>query len=304
MDSGATVNRGNVDTQDTVRTAATSTSINSRRSRLRPPRNTSTDDIQQANDYAIALHMSQGHDHGLGSQSDRESNESLGSILNDASSFRSTRSSKGRRIVRKLIKQANNTKSRSSLKALMALQQVRHEATAHLPQIPQLRYGQNGESRRKLGLGHERAQGDLLEQSKLDATIAKALQRQFEKEEKERVRQVKERERKERDKREAAERERLAYKRRIAEEELGEQTVRSISKACPKCRYHIQKSGGCEHVSLRTFRFDGIVTLLIVRQMTCSKCRHEFCWSCLADYKNIRNQDNSAHNPGCTFYRR
>ena len=40
-------------------------------------------------------------------------------------------------------------------------------------------------------------------------------------------------------------------------------TVKYISKetkACPGCSIPIEKDGGCDHI-------------------TCSKCKHEFCWS-------------------------
>lgn len=42
------------------------------------------------------------------------------------------------------------------------------------------------------------------------------------------------------------------------------------SKHCPRCEVLIEKNGGCQH-------------------MTCYKCKHEFCWQCLADYTNYKH---------------
>ncbi|XP_071960172.1 potential E3 ubiquitin-protein ligase ariadne-2-like [Antedon mediterranea] len=43
--------------------------------------------------------------------------------------------------------------------------------------------------------------------------------------------------------------------------------ISAHTKDCPKCNICIEKNGGCNH-------------------MQCSKCKHDFCWMCLGDWKN------------------
>ena len=73
-------------------------------------------------------------------------------------------------------------------------------------------------------------------QSERDAAEAQRLHKRMEREEKERQKAE-------------AEQSRQDYQRRKAEEKQGEQTVKANSKQCPRCRWSIQKTAGCEHVS-------------------------------------------------------
>jgi hypothetical protein len=55
------------------------------------------------------------------------------------------------------------------------------------------------------------------------------------------------------------------------------------TKKCPKCHSHIEKNEGCDH-------------------MTCLKCKHEFCWLCLASYSGIRRHGAYLHRRTCKYY--
>ncbi|KAF5722705.1 e3 ubiquitin ligase ARI7 [Fusarium mundagurra] len=62
--------------------------------------------------------------------------------------------------------------------------------------------------------------------------------------------------------------------------------VNANTKQCPSCGVNTQKGPGCFH-------------------MTCTLCRHEFCWECLASWSDImprsRQYNQSAHRDGCYF---
>jgi len=57
--------------------------------------------------------------------------------------------------------------------------------------------------------------------------------------------------------------------------EDSERFIRKNAKPCPGCQAPIEKNGGCNH-------------------MTCSSCRHEFCWLDLQPW----DQDHSGHQFG------
>eukprot|EP00727_Mastigamoeba_balamuthi_P013830 m51a1_g907 hypothetical protein (610) ;mRNA; r:105444-108264 len=56
------------------------------------------------------------------------------------------------------------------------------------------------------------------------------------------------------------------WNRKASDESENVTWMRANTKSCPRCHSHIEKNGGCMH-------------------MTCRKCRHEFCWLCRADWR-------------------
>ncbi|KAF2632608.1 hypothetical protein BU25DRAFT_319705, partial [Macroventuria anomochaeta] len=70
---------------------------------------------------------------------------------------------------------------------------------------------------------------------------------------------------------------------RKEEEKASKKWMKEKAKHCPGCKRPIEKSYGCDH-------------------MTCSKCRHEFCWECLAPYLKKRDAGSVTHRAECLHH--
>lgn len=55
---------------------------------------------------------------------------------------------------------------------------------------------------------------------------------------------------------------------RKVEDDMSEAIIIVTTKNCPRCKYAIEKDGGCDH-------------------MTCSNCLTQFCYECLNNYATI-----------------
>ncbi|KAF2483140.1 hypothetical protein BDY17DRAFT_142033 [Neohortaea acidophila] len=68
------------------------------------------------------------------------------------------------------------------------------------------------------------------------------------------------------------------------EEDKSTAALKKYAKLCPGCGRKFQKNGGCDHIR-------------------CTMCRHEFCYLCFADYKDIFGKGNHAHKSSCAHWR-
>ncbi|PVI02323.1 hypothetical protein DM02DRAFT_308023 [Periconia macrospinosa] len=92
-----------------------------------------------------------------------------------------------------------------------------------------------------------------------------------------------------------------------AEEEASKELIKQTTKKCPSCNRNIEKSSGCDHMTCKLFLLTQVVgscygsaeRFFIVG----SKCKHEFCWLCMAAYDPIRKQGNHMHRSNCQYFR-
>ncbi|EKD12230.1 ring finger protein [Drepanopeziza brunnea f. sp. 'multigermtubi' MB_m1] len=73
--------------------------------------------------------------------------------------------------------------------------------------------------------------------------------------------------------------------KRMAQEAASDRVIAETTKVCgnPECGARIEKNGGCDH-------------------MTCKVCLYQFCYLCLAPYKRIMAEGNTAHAENCVYH--
>ena len=103
------------------------------------------------------------------------------------------------------------------------------------------------------------------------------------------------------------------YKRHVKNEKKSDAKIHATTKACPRCKSRIEKNKGCDHmtckwstvalasVSLAASSFLGIPGICTDHSLG-TRCMHDFCWLCFADYGRIRAGDNSAHEDWCKYH--
>jgi len=76
------------------------------------------------------------------------------------------------------------------------------------------------------------------------------------------------------------------WERKLNDEAEDVKWIRANTKPCPKCKTPIEKNDGCMH-------------------MTCKSaigCGHEFCWLCMADWKQVHARGKLGGYYRCTIY--
>jgi hypothetical protein len=85
------------------------------------------------------------------------------------------------------------------------------------------------------------------------------------------------------------------------ENEKSLREVEKISTPCPHCGIPIQKIYGCDHMTCQ-WPCSFTNPTLTLTHITGKICSHEFCWTCSADYDDIRREGNHRHEKSCRYY--
>lgn len=83
------------------------------------------------------------------------------------------------------------------------------------------------------------------------------------------------------------------------EEKASKKLIQETAKACPGCKRPVEKSYGCDHMTCKFKPFLEKSSTDCVPPGT--KCRHEFCWQCLALYEKKKGQKSVVHRGDCVY---
>lgn len=86
------------------------------------------------------------------------------------------------------------------------------------------------------------------------------------------------------------------------EEIASKRVISETTKKCPGCKSPIQKNYGCDHMSCKFMYEESYQYKYVLTNRLGSKCKHEFCWLCLAPYKGTGFRKIVKHRSACEYY--
>ena len=98
---------------------------------------------------------------------------------------------------------------------------------------------------------------------------------------------------------------RLKAKARIRKREEKEsgRYIHKNTKKCPGCTSLTQKDDGCDHMTCEPgFTCSHHLSPFWHWVFAGRRCKHQYCWICLADYKEIRKEGNDRHREDCKYH--
>ena len=90
---------------------------------------------------------------------------------------------------------------------------------------------------------------------------------------------------------------------RDAQEKKSMSSVEKHTKACPGCKVPTQNISGCENMTCKSI-IDDLCRQCLISVFAGRRCKHEYCWICLADYRAIHRNGNGSDGKECRYHTR